>query len=68
MAARVFDILHDMEWIVGLIAAVVPKPGLHGSYKERNGGNTNSDTSEKFKRCRPDFRESDRKRHAPPWR
>ena len=35
MAAGVSDTLHDMEWIVGLIDARAPKPGLRGRYKKR---------------------------------
>ena len=37
MAAGVDSQLHDMEWIVGLIDAVAPKPGPRGPYKVAKG-------------------------------
>ena len=36
MAAGLMDMLRDMEWIVSLIDARVPKPGPCGSYEKRN--------------------------------
>ena len=34
MAAEIMCTLHDMEWIVSLIAARAPKPGRLRSYKK----------------------------------
>ena len=41
MAAGVSDILHDMEWIVGLIDANTPEPKKRGPYKKRQAANSN---------------------------
>lgn len=41
MAAGIDPVLHDMEWIVGLIDAIAPKPGPRGPYKKRGDENSN---------------------------
>ena len=35
MEAGIANTLHDMEWIVGLIDALAPKPGPRGPYRKR---------------------------------
>lgn len=36
MAVGVSETLRDMDWVVGLIGARVPKPGPRGPYKKRD--------------------------------
>jgi hypothetical protein len=37
MAAGVDDVVHDMDWIVGMIDAVAPKPNRPARYNQANG-------------------------------
>ena len=34
MAAGIDNVLHDMEWVVGLIDAISPDPAKRGPYKK----------------------------------